>query len=302
MTGNGSEGAPVPHVRFVTDASVAQLILNRPAKRNAVTHEMAIGLEAALDRLESSPELRVGVISGAGDTAFCAGADLGYIARGEGDLLSTQRGGFGGFVRYPRRKPLIAAVHGFALAGGFELALACDLIVAERTAVFGLPEVTRGLIANGGGLLRLAQALPRAQALDLILTGRRLDAEEAARLGLVTRLVDHGQALPAALELAATIATHPPAAVRESLSLANSAASTPPAELWALCAEVARRLRGADAAVEGATAFLDHREPSWNQHPLTVSPGPTGPPPGRSRSPPEFTASRCRCPMTPSAE
>ncbi|HEY1627223.1 MAG TPA: enoyl-CoA hydratase-related protein, partial [Streptosporangiaceae bacterium] len=154
---------------------------------------MARGLEAAPDRLENSQELSVGVVCGAGDTAFSAGA---------------------------------------ALAGGFGIALACDLIVAERTAVFGLPEVTRGLIANGGGLLRLARALPRAQALDLILTGRRLDAEEAARLGLVTRVVDQGAALSEALGLAATI-----------------------------------------AAVEGATAFLDHREPSWNQHLLAASPG-----------------------------
>lgn len=260
-----AQEASAPHVRFFTDGAVAQLILNRPAKRNAVSHEMALGLEAALDRLENNPELRVGVISGAGDAAFCAGADLSYIARGEGDLLSTERGGFAGFVRYPRRKPVIAAVHGYALAGGFEIVLACDLIVAEHTAVFGLPEVTRGLIANGGGLLRLAQALPRAQALDLILTGRRLDAEEAARLGLVTRVVDHGGAVPEALGLAAMIAAHPELAVRESLSLANAAADNPRAELWALCAEIARRVRGAEAAVEGATAFVDHREPSWNQ-------------------------------------
>jgi enoyl-CoA hydratase len=251
-------------VRFETDGAVARLILSRPAKRNAVSHEMTLGLEAALDRLENSQELRVGVVSGAG-AAFSAGADLSYIARGEGDLLSTPRGGFAGFVRYPRRKPVIAAVHGYALAGGFEIALACDLIVAERTAVFGLPEVTRGIIANGGGLLRLARALPRAQALDLILTGRRLDAEEAARLGLVTRVVDHGEAVTEALELAATIAAHPAPAVRESLYLANAAADVPRAELWALCAEIARRLRGAQAAVEGATAFLDRREPSWNE-------------------------------------
>jgi enoyl-CoA hydratase/carnithine racemase len=226
---------------------------------------MAAGLEAALDRLESTPELHVGVVSGAGDAAFCAGADLSYIARGEGDRLSTPRGGFAGFTRYPRRKPVIAAVHGYALAGGFEIALACDLIVAERTATFGLPEVTRGLIANGGGLLRLAQALPPAQALDLILTGRRLDAEEAARLGLVTRVVGPGEALREALGLAGTIAAHPAAAVRESLYLANAVADVPRAELWALCAEIARRVRGGDAAVQRATAFIDHREPSWNQ-------------------------------------
>ena len=250
-------------VQFVADGAIARLALSRPAKRNAVSPEMAAGLEAALDRLESSPDLRVGVISGEG-AAFCAGADLSYIASGEGARLSTPRGGFAGLVRYPRRKPLIAAVHGYALAGGFEIALACDLVVAERSAQFGLPEVTRGLVANGGGLLRLACALPRARALDLILTGRRLDAAEAAELGLVSRLVEDGQARSAALSLAATIAGHPAAAVRESLYLANAAARRPSAELWALCAEIAGRLRGADDAIEGATAFLDRRAASWN--------------------------------------
>jgi enoyl-CoA hydratase len=254
-------------LQFVADGAIARLTLSRPDKRNAVSPEMAAALEAALDELEGNPELRVGVLSGAGDKAFCAGADLSYIARGEGARLSTPRGGFAGLVRYPRRKPLIAAVHGFALAGGFEIALACDLIVAERSAQFGLPEVTRGLVANGGGLLRLASALPRARALDLILTGRRLDAAEAAELGLVSRVVEDGEALSAALSLAATIAGHPAAAVQESLFLASAAASPPPAELWALCAEIAGRLRGADDAIEGATAFLDRREASWNERP-----------------------------------
>jgi enoyl-CoA hydratase len=259
-TGNDTADPPV---LFAADGAIARLILNRPAKRNAVSPDMAVGLEAALDRLEGSPELRVGVISGAGDAAFCAGADLGYVARGEGERLSTQRGGFAGFVRYPRRKPLIAAVHGYALAGGFEIALACDLIVAESTAQFGLPEVSRGLIANGGGLLRLANALPRAQALDIILTGRRLDAAEAARLGLVTRVVGEGEAVDEALRLAATIASHPAAAVTESLYLVNAARCDPSAELWALCAEIARRVRESGDAIEGARAFLDRREASW---------------------------------------
>jgi len=252
-------------VRFQARGAVAQLILSRPDKRNAVSPEMAAGLEAALDRLENSPELRAGVICGDGDAAFCAGADLGYVARGEADRLSTLRGGFAGLVRYPRRKPLVAAVHGYALGGGFEIALACDLIVAERGALFGLPEVTRGLIASGGGVLRLASLLPRARALDLILTGRRLSAAEAAELGLITQVVDDGQALAVALGLAATIAAHPPAAVRESLYLANAASGSPPAELWALCAEIAGRVRVADDAIEGASAFLDRREASWRE-------------------------------------
>jgi enoyl-CoA hydratase len=257
------DDAPAP-VQFITDGGIAQITLNRPEKRNAVSPEMAAGLEAALDRLEADPDLRVGVVSGAGP-AFSAGADLTYVARGEGGRLSTERGGFAGFVRYPRRKPLVAAVHGFALAGGFEITLACDLIVAESTAQFGLPEVSRGLIANGGGVLRLAGTLPRAQALDLVLTGRRLDAAEAARLGLVTRVVEPGQALDEAMALAVTIAGHSPAAVRESLYLANAAGKLPSAELWTLCAEIARRVRDSHDAREGAQAFLDRREASWTR-------------------------------------
>jgi enoyl-CoA hydratase len=260
MTGTKA-GAPV---QFVADGAVARLILSRPEKRNAVSPDMAAGLEAALDRLEDSPELRVAVIHGDGGAAFCAGADLDYVARGEGARLSTRRSGFAGFVRYPRRKPVIAAVHGYALGGGFEIALACDLIVAERSAQFGLPEVTRGLIANGGGVLRLASALPRARALDLILTGRRLSAAEADQLGLVTQVVDDGQAVAAALSLAAVIAAHPPGAVQESLRLANAAARTPSDELWELCGEIAGRLRGSSNAIEGATAFLDRRAAMWS--------------------------------------
>jgi enoyl-CoA hydratase len=257
------ETGQAPPVRFVEHGPIAHVILSRPAKRNAVSPEMAGLLEAALDRLERTPQFRVAVLSADGDAAFCAGADLGYVARGEGARLSTPRGGFAGFVRYPRRKPVIAAVHGYALAGGFEIALACDLLVAETTAQFGLPEVTRGLIANGGGILRLAAALPRAQALDLILTGRRLTAAEAHRLGLVTRLADTGQALTEAFALATVIAANAPDAVRESLALVNAAAYAPSAETWQLCAEVAQRLRSAPDAVEGATAFLERRDASW---------------------------------------
>lgn len=251
-----------PPVRFVTRGAIAQITLSRPAKRNAITPEMASLLGAAVDRLEDDSRLRVGVLSADGDAAFCAGADLGYVARGDGDALTTARWGFAGFVRYSRRKPVIAAVHGYALAGGFEIALACDLLVADRTARFGLPEVTRGLIA-GSGLLRLASSLPRARALDIILTGRILTATEAAELGLVSRLVAAGDAVREALQLAAVIAANAPTAVRESLFLANAAAAAPSAQTWALAAEISRRLRGTADAREGATAFLDRRDASW---------------------------------------
>jgi enoyl-CoA hydratase/carnithine racemase len=252
-------------VRCTTRGPVAEIVLSRPAKRNAITPEMATLLEAAVDQLEENPALRVGVLAAEGET-FCAGADLGYVARGESSTLATPRGGFAGFVRYPRRKPIIAAVHGHALAGGFEIALACDLIVAERTAWFGLPEVTRGVIA-GSGLLRLASSLPRARALDIILTGRMLPAPEAAQLGLITRLVSAGTARREAGTLAATIAANAPAAVRESLFLANAAATTPSPQTWALAVEISRRLRTSADAVEGATAFLDRRDASWTDQP-----------------------------------
>jgi enoyl-CoA hydratase/carnithine racemase len=250
-----------PAVLFDQDGDVAVLVLNRPRRRNAISPEMATQLEAALDRLESDPALRVGVLAGAGERAFCSGADLNYVAAGQGDRLSTARGGLGGLVRYRRSKPLIAAVHGYAVAGGFELALACDLVVAERTARFGLPEVTRGLIANGGGILRLLEALPRARALDLLLTGRLLDAAEAAALGLVSRVVEPGQARTEAIALAATIAAQSAGVVRETLELANTLGYRLPDISWRLVAEVAARVRNGDDAVERAAAFVEHRAP-----------------------------------------
>jgi enoyl-CoA hydratase len=259
----GQQGAPGDPVLFTGHGHVAHLVLNRPAKRNAINPDLAAALEAAVERLESDPRYRVGVLSGAGDAAFCAGADLACVAAGQGERLATTRGGFAGFVRYPRRKPVIAAVHGYALAGGFEIALACDLLVAEQTARFGLPEVKRGLVANGGGVLRLASLLPPAQALDIILTGRTFTGAEAARFGLVTRLVPAGQAVSAALALAATIAANAPMAVRESLRLATAAGSAPPSMAWDLSAEIARRLRGGAEAAEGAAAFLDRRDAQW---------------------------------------
>jgi len=260
---DAKQGTPQDLVLFTGHGSVAHLVLNRPAKRNAVSPELATALEAAIDRLENDPAYRVGVLSGAGDAAFCAGADLGCVAAGEGDRLSTARGGFAGFVRYPRRKPVIAAVHGYALAGGFELALACDLLVAEQSATFGLPEVKRGLVANGGGVLRLASMLAPAQALDIILTGRSFGAAEAAQFGLVSRLVPPGHAVSEAMSLAAAIAANAPSAVRESLRLATAARSAPSALAWDLSAEIARRLRGSAEAAEGASAFLERREAQW---------------------------------------
>jgi enoyl-CoA hydratase len=240
----------------------AIITINRPHARNAVNRAVTDAAAAAIDELEARPDLIVGIITGAGGF-FSAGMDLKAFLAGE--IVALEDRGMLGFTKRPPKKPLIAAVEGPALAGGCEIALACDLIVAERGAQFGLPEVTRGLIANGGGVLRLASALPRARALELILTGRRLGAAEAAELGLITQVVDDGQAVGTALSLAAAIAAHPPDAVQESLYLANAAARAPSAELWTLCTEIAGRLRDSSAAVEGATAFLDRRAANWNQ-------------------------------------
>ncbi len=153
-------------------------------------------------------------------------------------------------------------MHGYAVAGGFEIVLACDLVVAERTAQFALPEVTRGVVA-GSGVLRLSSALPSARALDIILTGRTMTATEAAELGLISRLVDSGQAVPAALRLAAVIAANAPGAVRESLRLARAAAAGPSAKAWDLAAEISRQARQTADATEGARAFLDRRDARW---------------------------------------
>lgn len=250
-----------PPVLVTAHGPVLQITLNRPEKRNAIIPEMSALIEAALDHLEDDPVLRVGVLAGNGTAAFCAGADLTYVARKQSASLATTRGGFAGFVCRSRSKPVVAAVQGYAVGGGFEVALACDLLVAERTARFGLPEVTRGVLA-GSGMLRLASSIPRARAMEIILTGRLLPATDAAEWGLVSELTPPGCALSRAHDLAATIAANAPAAVRESLGLMNTLAD-PTRQDWELAAAASTRLRGTSDASEGAKAFLEHREASW---------------------------------------
>jgi enoyl-CoA hydratase len=165
-------------VLYDVEGRVATITLNRPDQRNAVNPELAAGLDAAMERFEADADVWVGVLTGAGPN-FCAGADLKALAAGRGPRLVTDRGGFGGFVHYPRTKPVIAAVRGFALAGGTELMLACDFAVASTDSAFGLPEVTRGIVAAAGGLFRLPQAIAPPRAVELILTGDRMDAQEA---------------------------------------------------------------------------------------------------------------------------
>lgn len=255
LTGNVRPKDEGAHVAFFQDGAIAYIKLQRPEKRNAITPDMAELLEQALERIENSPDIRIGILSSEGPV-FCAGADLNYIAAGEGHRLSTKNGGFAGFVRYPRTKPLIAAVQGSALAGGFEIALACDLIVADKSAMFGLPEVTRGIIANGGGLLRLSSVLPSAIALDLLLTGRTIDAQEAAVFGIISRVVADGTAADAARLIAEQIAELSPEAVQASLRVARVAGYSISDSHWDLSAAVASRVRASTEAIRQSKAFL----------------------------------------------
>jgi len=246
---------PAPHVALVT--------LRRPERRNAVNGAMAFELESIVRSTEADPAVWAVVLTGAGGQAFSSGADLKEVAAGRLDTLWTHDGGFAGFVRAARAKPWIAAVDGLAVAGGFEIALACDMIVASDDASFGLPEVTRGLIAAAGGLYRLPRALPRAVALELIATGERLTADRALALGLVNRVVPKERTLPTSLELAGTIARNAPLAVRESLVIARQAHDLSDATLGRLSAEGQRRIMGSEDFQEGPRAFFEKRAPRW---------------------------------------
>jgi enoyl-CoA hydratase/carnithine racemase len=249
-------------VLYEVDGRIATITLNRPEQRNAVSPELTGALRAALDRFEADDEVWVAILTGAGPN-FCAGADLKALAAGRAAQLSTEPGGFAGFVRYPRTKPVIAAVRGFALAGGTELVLACDLVVAGTDAAFGLPEVTRGIVAAAGGLFRLPRVIPPARAMELILTADRMGADEAHRLGMVNSLVEPDDVLPRARELAERICRNAPLAVRESLAIARRAQQLDDDEAWRLSVAAMQRVRESEDAHEGVLAFVEKRPPSW---------------------------------------
>ncbi len=241
---------------------VALLTLNRPQARNAVDPALARALGDAVAATEADDAIRAVVLAGEGPV-FCAGADLKAVAAGRADDLWTPAGGFAGFVHAARAKPWIAAVEGPALAGGCEIALACDLIVAGEGASFGLPEVTRGLVAAAGGLYRLPRALPRATALEMILTGVPLDAARAHALGLVGRLAPRGAAGDEALALATVIAGNAPLAVRESLAVARLATAADEAALREASAAARARVQASEDFREGPRAFIEKRPPRW---------------------------------------
>jgi enoyl-CoA hydratase len=239
---------------------VLLVTLNRPEQRNAVNRAVAEGIAAALDRLDGDDALRVGVLTGAGK-GFCAGMDLKAFVAGERPVVEGR--GFAGIVRRPADKPLIAAVEGFAVAGGFEIALACDLIVAARGARFGIPEVKRGLVAAGGALLRLPRRIPYHLAMELALTGELVDAERMAEVGLVSRLVEPGTAVAAALELAGTIAANGPLALAASKQILVEAPAWPADAVWERQAAISDPVRASADAREGSLAFAEKRAPRW---------------------------------------
>jgi enoyl-CoA hydratase len=239
---------------------VLVITLNRPQARNAVNGALAAGVAAALDELDGDDDLRVGVITGAQGT-FCAGMDLKAFVQGERPYVEGR--GFAGVTQRAADKPLIAAVEGYALAGGFEVALSCDLIVAARDATFGIPEVKRGLVAAAGALFRLPKRIPYHLAMELALTGDPIGAERAAEIGVVNRLADSGGALDAALELAGVIARNGPLALAASKRIVAGSLDWTEEEAWSRNGEIAGPVMGSEDAQEGAKAFAEKRDPVW---------------------------------------
>jgi enoyl-CoA hydratase/carnithine racemase len=242
---------------------VALVTLNRPEARNAVNAALAQGLEKAVQETEADPDIWVVILTGAGEHAFCAGADLKSVSSGQRSGIATETGGFGGFVHAKRTKAWIAAVNGFALAGGLEITLACDMVIASEKAAFGLPEVLRGLVASAGGIYRLPRAIPKAIALELIATAGRLDAQRAAHFGLANKVVPHAKLLDEAKALAKAICVNAPLAVRESLAVARKAYDLTDAELRRLSEEASERNAKTEDYKEGPLAFVEKRAPNW---------------------------------------
>lgn len=250
----------VPEVLIDRDGAILTITINRPQVRNAINLAASERISAAIDQLELDDSLTVGIIRGAG-TAFCSGMDLKAFLAGE--RPRTDRG-FAGLVEQPPAKPLIAAVEGYALAGGFEIVLACDMVVAANDATFGLPEVRRGLIAGGGGLLRLPRRVPPVRATEWVLTGRSVTAGEAERFGLVNVLAEPGGSYDAALELAKKIAKNGPLAVRASKKVMTESTEWPTDEAFKRQWDIYEPVRSSADAQEGAIAFAERREPVWS--------------------------------------
>jgi crotonobetainyl-CoA hydratase len=268
-TNNTGSATPGDDDTVLTEArgSVLLITLNRPRSGNAINAALGLGLENALHRLDSEPELRAAVLTGTG-TIFCAGADLKAVAAGESLNPDGKRDrGVGVLFRHWVRKPVIAAVNGAALGGGTEMALACDLVIAAETAIFGLPEVTRGLPAAGGGALRLPRQIPLKLAMELLLLGNRIDAQTALNYGLVNRVAAPNQLVSEALAMAEQIAANAPLAVQANKRLAYDSLAygiTQDPELWRWHDEISREVLRSSDAREGPRAFAEKRTPQWS--------------------------------------
>jgi enoyl-CoA hydratase len=257
-------------VQYETRRRAAIITLNRPEARNAVNGDLAIGLESAIDRLEADDDVWVGILAanteGQARPVFCAGADLKALHAGDAAALNTERGGFAGFVYRNRKKPIIAAVDGLATAGGCEIVLAADLVVATTRSAFGLAEVKRNLVAGAGGLFRLPRAIGQAAAMEAILTGEPFPAQRAYELGLVSRLSEPGAVMEEALALADQITACAPIAVWESRAIVRAAATENDESLVRMTNDAIRRVMASDDITEGLTAFIEKRAPNWTGH------------------------------------
>lgn len=264
------QNADVGQEKVITELRdhILLITINRPEARNSIDKSVAHGIGDALESADADPTVRAVVLTGAGDQAFCAGADLKALARGESIMPDGDRvpWGFAGYVSHPIGKPTIAAVNGFALGGGTELALASDLVVAADTATFGLPEVRRGLVAAAGGAFRLPQQIPYKVAHELMLTGEPITAARAYELGLVNRVVPAGTVLDAALKLADVIAGNAPLAVQATKRIAGGIAAgrvERDDSDWILNKAEAVAVMASRDAKEGALAFAEKRTPTW---------------------------------------
>lgn len=248
-------------VKVEIQDQVLIITLNRPEARNAINYDAAVQLAAALDELDNNPDVVVGVLTGANNT-FCSGMDLKAFAK-DGQRPYVGDRGFAGICERPPRKPLIAAIEGYALAGGLEIAMSCDMMIAAETAKFGVPETKRGIVPGSGGLLRLPDRVPYVVAMELALTGDMFSAEQAANWGLINRVVPEGQALQGALELATRIKENGPLAVQTAKQVIAESRDWPQQHMFDLQRpRIAHVFVSADAK-EGATAFAEKRKPVW---------------------------------------
>jgi enoyl-CoA hydratase len=248
-----------PEVLTQVEDGVLIVTINRPDAKNAMTRAAAEGIAAAMDRLDAEDDLRVGILTGAGGT-FCSGMDLKGFLRGERPTVDGR--GFGGVVEAPPVKPLIAAVEGYALAGGLELMIACDLVVANANAKFGIPEVKRGLVAAAGGVMMLPDQIPQRVAMELALTGDFIDAGRAFQLGLINEVTE-GSALDAAKALAAKIAANGPLAVRVSKQIVKESRGWAMEDRYPNQGKLIAPVFVSQDAREGAAAFAEKRKPNW---------------------------------------